>query len=169
MNVFFLDRDPVRAARWLCDRHIRKMGLEAVQMLARAYRSERATWPPPLRLDGQPYRGGYARHPATLWACASLDHWRWLAAHAAAIFDEHERRFGRKPAPARALAYMLERPPLWLPSGWRDPPQCMPEEFKQACAVSAYRAFYRRGKAHLHAWTKAEPPAWLAEAGRDQG
>src|SRR5690606_8999379 len=100
-------------------------------------------------------------HPATLWVCASLDHWDWLARHAEAIFDEYERRFGASPRPRAALAYMRAHPPVWLPRGWRDPPQCMPDEFRQASAVEAYRAYYREAKAHLHRWTDAEPPPWL--------
>ena len=162
MNIFFLDRDPERAARWLADKHVRKMGLEAVQMLSRPYNAPGSAHAPPPRLDGTPYRGGYPRHPATLWVCESMDHWEWLARHAAAIFDEYERRFGAPSRPREALAYMRARPPLWLPPGWRDPPQCMPDDYKRACAVEAYRAYYGGAKAHLHRWTAAEPPPWLA-------
>jgi len=36
MNIFFLDRDPYKAALALCDKHVPKMLLESTQMLSTA-------------------------------------------------------------------------------------------------------------------------------------
>ena len=44
MNIFILDRNPVKAAQMLCDRHIPKMIVESAQMLSTAHRL----------LDGKP-------------------------------------------------------------------------------------------------------------------
>ena len=45
MNIFYVDRDPVKAAQMMCDKHIVKMILESAQMLCTAKRV----------LDGTPY------------------------------------------------------------------------------------------------------------------
>ena len=38
MNIFYVDRDPVKAAQMMCDKHIVKMILESAQMLCTAKR-----------------------------------------------------------------------------------------------------------------------------------
>lgn len=38
MNIFVLDQDPVKAAEYLCDRHIIKMLLESTQLLCTVHR-----------------------------------------------------------------------------------------------------------------------------------
>lgn len=46
MNIFALDRDPVTAARWLCDKHISKMIVESGQMLANLFSPEQLATAP---------------------------------------------------------------------------------------------------------------------------
>ena len=38
MNIFFLDKFPVKSAEYLCDKHVPKMLLESAQMLSTAVR-----------------------------------------------------------------------------------------------------------------------------------
>jgi len=38
MNIFYVDKDPVKAAKMMCDKHIIKMILESAQMLCTAKR-----------------------------------------------------------------------------------------------------------------------------------
>ena len=38
MNIFYVDRDPVKAIQMMCDKHIVKMILESAQMLCTAKR-----------------------------------------------------------------------------------------------------------------------------------
>jgi len=42
-----------------------------------------------------------------------------------------------------------------------EPPQCMPDEFKCDDYVEAYRAYYRKDKAHILKWTNREQPDWI--------
>ena len=44
MNIFILDKDPMKAAMMLCDRHVPKMIVESAQMLSTVHRL----------LDGKP-------------------------------------------------------------------------------------------------------------------
>ena len=38
MNIFILDKDPMKAAMMLCDRHVPKMIVESAQMLSTVHR-----------------------------------------------------------------------------------------------------------------------------------
>ena len=37
MNIFFIDRDPVLAARYHCDKHVYKMIVEYAQLMSTAH------------------------------------------------------------------------------------------------------------------------------------
>jgi len=38
MNIFYLDKDPIKAAEMSCDKHVCKMIIESAQMLSTAHR-----------------------------------------------------------------------------------------------------------------------------------
>lgn len=158
MNVFAVDRDPVRAARALCDRHVVKMTLETAQILctaARAHLGQRA-----------PYRPTHAAHPCVVWAAARRANWDWLVRHGLALANEYERRFGRVHRSRAVIARMARRGPP--PSRRRRQPfaQVMPEPFRGADAVTAYRRYYVGEKARFARWTPpARAPRWFAPAG----
>ncbi len=119
MNIFFTDMDPRVAARDLCDAHIRKQGIEAVQMLCttlhvrRFYTAEQALgqvkasvlrrrvesakmeadargqWTPFDYI----YRPAYINHPCTVWTRQSNPNFEWLMDHADEIFNQWRLRF----------------------------------------------------------------------------
>lgn len=161
MNIFFVDRDPGEAARALCDKHVGKMLVESCQMLASVYHLPDAAAPPPVKLDGEPYRRGYWNHPSQAWVRRSLAHWRWLHAHALALASEHVYRFGTLHGGQLAVGYMAAHPPLWLPDEpFSDPPQCVGDAHRGPRTVAAYRAFYAADKARFARWTRRAPPRW---------
>ena len=41
MNIFFLDKNPIKAARKQCDKHVVKMVLETAQMLSTVARKHK--------------------------------------------------------------------------------------------------------------------------------
>ena len=47
MNIFYLDKNPITAAKMSCDKHVCKMIIESAQMLSTAHRM----------LDGVKYKG----------------------------------------------------------------------------------------------------------------
>ena len=56
--------------------------------------------------------------------------------------------------------------PMALPLldiGWRDPPQAMPNIFKENDVVEAYRRFYREDKSRFARWTKRPTPLFMQE------
>ena len=44
MNIFYLDKDPVKAAQYSCDKHVVKMILESAQMLCTAHKVQDRDW-----------------------------------------------------------------------------------------------------------------------------
>lgn len=136
MNIFFLDRDPMTAARLHCDVHVVKMAVECAQILCTALHRHGVA---------APYRPTHPKHPSVLWAGESRAHFAWTRALGLALCDEYRLRFGRDHKSRQVLAAVPE-PPIDA-NGWRDPPQAMPEEYQRGDAVAAYRAFYKGAKA----------------------
>lgn len=154
VNVFAVDRDPVRAARALCDRHVVKMTVESAQILctaARARLGQRA-----------PYRPTHADHPCVGWVVATRANWEWLVRHGLALADEYERRFGRVHSSRTVIARMASRGPPPSAGRRRQPfAQVMPERYRGRDAVSAYRRYYVAEKARFATWKPpARAPRW---------
>ncbi len=156
MNIFFLDRDPLAAARLHSDVHVVRMATETGQILCAA-----------LHRHGlpAPWKPTHPRHPSVLWAGDSLAHWQWLRRLGLALCAEYTWRFGRSHGAAAVIAALPEAPPL-PEAGWTDPPQAMPDAYKGPDAVAAYRAFYAAEKAVFARkgpakWTRRRRPAWM--------
>lgn len=135
MNIFYLDRCPVAAARMLCDRHVVEMIPETAQLLSTAHHE----------LDGESpaYKPTHENHPSAVWVRGSLLHYAWTVAHLEALGAEYEWRYGKVHETIREHLASLKRPPAALQANfWRDPPQCMPDEYKRDSTTLAYQIYY---------------------------
>lgn len=156
MNLFFLDRDPVNAARLQCDRHVVKMILETAQMLSTAHNE----------LDGTQvaYKSTHKNHPSTVWVRSSAAAYEWTARHLKALGEEYTRRYGKV---HKTIAEHMETL-SWLPRAlcqdhtpFVDPPQCMYDECKRPDTVVAYLTYYN---AKGDEWAaKGRPMTWGGE------
>ena len=81
MNIFYLSRSPVEAAKMQCDKHVVKMILETAQLLSTAHHE----------LDGASvaYKPTHKNHPSAVWVRSSSDHYRWTVAHLEALGSEY--------------------------------------------------------------------------------
>ena len=86
MNIFYINEDPIIAARELADDHIRKMQIESAQMCCTAHWETGGT---------APYKRAHKNHPSTIWVRQSIQHYRWLIAHGLEICNEFEKRYGK--------------------------------------------------------------------------
>jgi hypothetical protein len=136
MNIFFLDRDPARAARFHSDQHVVKMVLETAQILCAALHRH--------GIDA-PYRPTHPRHPCVLWAGDSLAHWQWTRRLGLELGAEYTYRRGKHHASAVVIAALSESPDI-PDQGWTDPPQAMPDEYRHDDPVAAYRRYYAAAK-----------------------
>ena len=89
MNIFFLDKNPQKAAEYLCDKHVPKMLLESSQMLCTAVQRH-------LGAVEDLYKPAYPKHPMTIWVGESQGNFNWALKNALFINTEYEKRFHKK-------------------------------------------------------------------------
>ena len=152
MNIFVLDQDIERCARYHCDQHVSKMILESVQMLCTS-----------LNKQGMetPYRSTHVSHPCVLWLSESRDNFDWLTELARALNREYRYRY-RKEADHASVAVLNRLPENPFPRRGLTPfAQAMPEDYKVPDdAVQAYRNFYLGDKSVFARWTRRKEPWW---------
>jgi len=173
MNIFALDRDPVRAAQMQCDKHVVKMTLETGQMLStiqRAYGNTEAIL----------YKQTHIHHPCTLWAGRSAENYGWLVRHFYALAGEYTYRYNKEHLTFQKLHKVVARTPEKLKDkhGMTPFALAMPDEYKvESCerlegpsldaavedAVISYRRYYVNDKANILFYTKRPRPEWLTE------
>lgn len=162
MNIFYLDADPATCARYHSDKHVIKMILESAQLLSTAIQSVR---------PGMPglYRPTHRGHPCAVWVRQGRSNFAWLLDLTYWLGQEYEHRFGKKHKTMRENYPVLRQGlELFDPnSGFTEPPQCMPEEYRQASTVQAYRDYYTHEKKRFAKYTRRQAPAWLEDAGAE--
>ena len=137
MNIFYLDKDPVKAAKMQYNKHVVKMILESAQMLCTAHHCIMGS-------DADvPYKSAHKNHPSTIWARQSAQNYAWLYYHMMALGAEYTKRYGKKHLSITKCEDKLAiLPGGILETGFEQPPQCMPDEYKDKCSVKAYWNYY---------------------------
>jgi len=158
MNIFYLDDDPRKAARYACDKHVVKMILETAQLLSTAHHV----------LDGYKlgiYNPTHQNHPSAVWVRQSHRHYMWLYEYWGHLHDEWAYRW-RHARIHKSVAYcrsVLIHLPRQMPTGgFMQPPLCMPPQFHVPNAVSAYRDYYVWEKRRIATWTRRSIPKWYS-------
>ena len=143
MNIFYLDKCPVKAAKYQYNKHVVKMILESAQMLCAAHH---VIGNP----DDSPYKLAHKNHPSTIWVRESIYHYDWLWNHMIALGDEYTKRYGKKHLSITKMNdHEMYWAPLSMPSPeFKQPPQAMPDEYKDDCSIKAYWNYYI-GEKHI--------------------
>ncbi len=160
MNIFFLNRDPVQAARDHCDKHVPKMILESAQLLATAL------WENGIQA---PYKPTHKNHPSSLWVRESNDNFIWLYTMAITLCSEYRLRFGKTHKTETVLLTLWK---LWVNekpfgnNGLTPFPQVVPQAYKQENPVSAYRELYIKDKSRFATWHRSfhGVPSWYSQS-----
>ena len=161
MNLFSTSECPDQSARWLVDRHVSKMGLEATQCLCTAYHEQGVE---------APYYPSHRNHPTSIWIRASYDNFQWAIAHGHAIFDEYTARYGKIHKSQAVLDWCEENAsklgfdsfdltPFAIAISEDSICRTLPE-FDESDPITCYRKYIQYDKVHLHAW-KRNKPNWL--------
>ena len=150
MNIFYLDEDPKLAAIYQYNKHVVKMILESAQMLCTAHHVIMGD-------DADvPYKNTHKNHPSTIWARQSAQNYAWLYHHMIALGEEYYVRYGKKHLSITKCEDKLAKLPGGiLETGFTQPPQCMPDEYKDKCSIQAYWNYYI-GEKHKVANPKTE-------------
>ena len=144
MNIFYLHKNPIKAAQYQYNKHVVKMILESAQMLCAAHH---VIGNP----DDPPYKLAHKNHPSTIWVRESIFHYDWLWNHMMALGDEYTKRYGKTHLSITKMNdYEMYWAPLGMPSPeFKQPPQCMPDEYKHKDSITAYWQYYIHGKSHI--------------------
>lgn len=181
MNIFVLDKSPVLAAKYHCDKHCVKMILEAGQMMCAAH------WFHSLNSVGKtlkdfkrirdareyalqnadpalipPWSLSHTGHPCTLWTSKNISNYYWHASLMRSLLDEYTMRYRRTHKSEIVYKWLVSNTPWNMKSEpLTEHPQCMPEECKvPGDPVAAYRNYYHMYKAYMAKWNKGPMPHW---------
>ena len=152
MNIFVLDDNIEHCAIYHCDKHVVKMTLETAQLLCSPYEPGKA-----------PYKRTHYNHPCAKWARESISNYEWLVEFGYFIAQEYTHRYDKIHKCLDIISWCddnshtLNLPDIGL-TPWA---QAMPDEYKDPCAVQAYRNYYLGDKAKLCKWTNRKVPTWF--------
>lgn len=164
LNIFVLDRDPIKAAEYHCDKHVGKMLVEAAQLLSTAHHV----------LDGDDapegiYMPTHRNHPCAVWVRQNMDNYDWVWGLGFRLGIEFERRYGKTHKTQEVISKLTRGPyALGNPEGgvcWeaKDFALAMPDKYKTDDPVESYRAYYRAEKAHIAKWEHGPTPPWWVQ------
>jgi len=136
LNIFYLHEDPRKAAEYQYNKHVVKMILESAQMLCTAHHHFDNG-------DNVPYKKAHYNHPSTIWVRKHTGNYYWLYNHMIALGDEYTRRYGKTHLSITKCKEPLFSHPQGMKEKWHEqPPQCMPDKYKDECSVRAYWNYY---------------------------
>jgi len=155
VNIFFLDRNPKKAAEALRDNHVTKMPSECGQLLsawADWYVEQRGNIDLPEfpRMD---YPKSVPEHPCCLWLKEGLENVRWMILNLKALHEEYDVRYGKPDKYIKSRA-MVDAMLPWFDNfvmlNWTAPKQALGpnghlyyvEPRTTDNAVLAYRRYY---------------------------
>ena len=184
MNIFILDKDPIKAAEYHCDKHVVKMILESAQMLCASH------WMHLLKnyYDGEitdfkrvkdiqawlnddinthpverpPWKLTHMRHPCTLWTNESRSNYNWHWKLGAALCKEYTKRYHKIHKSEAVLDWLGKNTPRLMKDKGLTPFRiCMKEEYKiSEEPIACYREYYIKDKVRFAKWKTQEPHWW---------
>jgi hypothetical protein len=148
MNIFYLDKDVEICAKYHCDKHVVKMILESAQLLCNVH-------------DVAPYKRTHINHPCSKWVKSSLSHYNFLCNLLENLLNEYTKRYKKIHKTYEVFNWLKNNNPNLKDLGFIDPPQCMPDKYKQESTVMAYRNYYNCEKSKFAKWKNSEIPSWF--------
>ena len=153
MNIFVLDENIEKCARYHCDQHVVKMILESTQMLCTTLNKQGVK---------TPYKPTHANHPCVRWLDQSYTNFQWLKSLALALNTEYRFRYGHDKDHASVRVIRELEPYSYRARGLTPFAQVMPDIYKTDLnPVLAYRAFYVGEKLSFARWTNRPTPSWI--------
>lgn len=162
MNIFILDTDAIKAARYYADKHLPKMVVELFQQMGSAViRHGALPHQMPLTSKGTPLKGGYHNHPCTKWVGDSRENFQWAAIHALELCFEYTRRYGKIHSCQSGIEKLASMSDMIPARGLTPFAQAMPDQYRNESAVVAYRNYYLNEKREFAKWDKSKnTPDW---------
>lgn len=179
MNIFALDNDPVKAAKYLCDKHIVKMPTESAQMVSTLIRLQYGSQRAITKANGERITYPYAledetnqiiplvshpNHPCTQWLKQSRANFDWHLEYWSEMLTEYSRRYGKIHKAAEYFNFCLDYAPFLRYVGkGRTPFAQAVKEYTREDPVEAYRVYYIKDKARFAKWKTGNVPEWFKD------
>lgn len=165
MNLFILDKDPLKAAQYYQDLHVNKIIIEGSQLLAAAYPLERLAEPDcPRTQKGTPRKHGHYNHPMTKWARETSSNFLWTIKHIQALISERYHRFGSRHYTEEFVQWVWRNWPELTIAGETEHPQCFavsyPECIVPGNPVQGYQNYYNKAKREFKFGSKMVKASW---------
>ena len=180
MNIFLLDKDPIKSAQMHHDKHVIKMILESAQLLCTAHRvldgelyidnssgRKIKRWKLELN-DDVIYKATHVNHPSNIWTRTSKQNYIWLYDMFIGLCNEYTYRYGKIHATQNKLEHILKCIPKNISNleiaeiaGITQMPQAMPEKYHDTDSVEAYRKYYKAEKINQSKYTNRNEPYWI--------
>jgi hypothetical protein len=156
MNIFVLDYDPSIAASYHCDKHVVKMVVEYAQILSTVVRKQ-------LDVDFL-YKPTHINHPCTIWAGQSRENYKWLCELGKYLGYTYTMRYKKIHKSSLIIEEATKYIDILTFSQEDLTPfaQAMPDIYKHADAVTAYRQYYLGDKASILKY-KIDKPKFIME------
>ena len=115
---------------------------------------------------GTVHKGGYHRHPCTVWAGDSYENAAWLWMWGQSLCDEYTKRYGKIHFAQGQLDTLADSVVKLPRTGFTAPAQAMPDECKDSDPVVAYRNCIQHKldtRPGVFVWNKGTSmPSWLS-------
>lgn len=154
MNIFVLDNNPVKAAKYHCTKHVSKMIIESAQLLATNLRDVHG-------IDTE-YKSTHQNHPCRLWLAESPANMLWLIKLALELCNVYTKKYDKTHKTSYVLQNMHQTIiQLSENSHMTDFALAMPDDCKIFDnAVDCYRYYYVTHKASIvakYGWPCTQP------------
>jgi hypothetical protein len=173
MNLFFLDIDPKKCAKFHCSKHVVKMILELVQMM---YTAHNVLKTENIPLNG--YRSFSPQHPTCIWIRQCAANYNYCATLAKCLCEEYTYRYNRIHKCEEHVNWLIANVPTnFVKTVYRDSvvlsynaeiealgctpvPLAMPDNVKYPDTFKSYRMYYIVHKRGFARWTNRPQPWW---------
>jgi hypothetical protein len=156
MNIFVLDLDVKKCAKYHVNRHCTKMIVEYAQLLCGVHHVVESGYEIPYKLS-------HKNHPSAIWARECLENYIWLCDLGLELCKEYTYRYEKRHKSQDVIEWCLtHKPKLQYMDDLTPFALAMPDECKVGDAVDSYREYYRTEKRKLAQWKGRESPEWFS-------
>jgi hypothetical protein len=107
------------------------------------------------------YKATHKNHPCVLWAGRSLSNFKWLVKLSFFLNEEYRFRY-KKEVNHKSYDLIKTLPmPAIADLGLTPFEQCMPTQYKNENAVTAYREYYCQEKRDILQYKNQNIPEWI--------
>ena len=161
MNIFFLDYDVKKCAKYHVDKHVVKMILETAQLLCGVHHvTAHDTAHDTAHV---PYKLSHKNHPCSIWSRESLSNYLYLCELGLELCNEYTYRYGKRHKSQDVIEWCLVNRPNIKDIGFTETAKAMPDEYKVKSVVDSYRNYYMGAKSGFAVWKNREKPFWFQE------